>query len=131
MSTALSRSQLDRARAGPAFSPISAEPTFEEMTPCERVWAPSGLAGVNVGFDKATDDVQVPPEKDSGCRHGGVRKSKAALPSIPRKKPDLHSITGQIKCKAQLTRDSVLDPFPPQPQTHAPPSTPPPRYLPV
>ena len=38
------------------------------MTPCERVWAPIGLAGVDVGLDKATDDVQVPPEKDSGGR---------------------------------------------------------------
>ena len=82
------------------------------MTPRDRVWVPSGMAGGNVGFDNATDDVELPPEKDSGRRHGGVRKSKAPLPTIPRKKPDLHSIHGRSKRKAQLIRDSVLDPLP-------------------
>ncbi len=42
----------------------------------------------------------------------GVRKSKAALPPIPRKKAALPSIPGRIKRKAQWARDSVLDPSP-------------------
>ncbi len=101
------------------FSNISAEPTFKEMTPRDRVWAPSGMAGGIVGFDN-TDDVELPPEKDSVSRLGGLRKSNAALPSIPRKSIP----AGWIERKAQFARDSVLNPSPAQPQTHAPPSTP-------
>jgi hypothetical protein len=99
------------SRCPSVFATISAEPTFEEMTPRDIVWAPSGMAGGNggnVGFDNATDDVELPPEKDSGRRHGGVQKSKAALPSIPRKSIP----AGQIKPKAQFASDSVLDPSP-------------------
>ncbi len=60
------------------FAPVSAEPTFQDMTPCERVWASSGLAGEDVGLDKSPDDVHMPPDKASGGRHGGVRQKKTS-----------------------------------------------------
>jgi hypothetical protein len=49
------------------FAPGSAEPTFQDMTLCERVWAPSGLAGEDVGLDKFNDDVQMPPTRPAGA----------------------------------------------------------------
>jgi hypothetical protein len=94
------------------FACVSAEPTFEDMTPCERVWAPSGLAGEDVGLDKFADDVQMPPKKTRRGRHGGVRGHKVpklSLPPIPRKNP---AVQGRSKRKAHLKPDSLLDPLP-------------------
>ena len=90
------------------FAPVSAEPTFQDRTPCARVWAPSGLAGEDVGLDMPTDDVEMPSEKARGGRHGGVRPKKHRTP-VPRKPPAAH---GRSKRKAQVLRDSLLDPLP-------------------
>jgi hypothetical protein len=87
---------------------MSAEPAFEEKTPRDRVWAPSGMAGGIVGFDNNSDDVELNPEKDSVRRHGGLRISNAALPSVPRKSMP----AGRIKRKAQFARETVLNPSP-------------------
>ncbi len=112
------------------FATISAELTFEEMTPRDRVWAPSGMAGRNVGFDNATDDVELPPEKDSGRRHGGVQKSNKNLKLL-----FLLFLASQYQPAGSSARRSLHVTLfstrrPPQPQTHATPSTPPPQYLP-